>query len=190
VLQCRDPHALKRAHLLDRGQRFARHEHPEAEGVPERVGHLLPGRPSAWSNHTEGRHVPVLNGPLAGAPGIAAPSQLRGEQVEEGSADLADLQAPERRLDNTPDVRLLSLPRRQVPVGHLGVLIYELSHGRIRLRLASRRGLLKQLAEFDMRRPFGLTCFAQPNLAACQRIGPSVDLHPPGAARQLLYVSG
>jgi len=61
VLQCRDPHALKRAHLLDRGQRFARREHPGADRVPKRVGHLLPGRSAAQSNNTKRRHVPVLN---------------------------------------------------------------------------------------------------------------------------------
>ena len=69
-------------------------------------------------------------------------------------------------------------------------MVHELGHGRVRLGLASRRGLLEQLAELDQRRPFGLTGFPQPYLAARQRIGPSVDLHPPGAARQLLYVSG
>jgi hypothetical protein len=85
----------------------------------------------------------VLNGLLAGAPGIAAPSQLRVEQVEEWPANLADLQMPERRLDNTPDVSLIGLPRRQIPIGHLGVLVHELSHGRVRLRLTPRRGLLE-----------------------------------------------
>ena len=183
VLQCRDPHALKRAHLLDRGQRFARREHPGADCVPKRAGHLLPGRPAARSNDTEGRHVPVLNGPLAGAPGIATPSQLRVEQIEEGPADLTDLQMPERRLDNTPDVRLISLPRRQVPVGHRGVLVHELGHGRVGLWLAASLRLLEQPAELDLRRPFGLAGLPQPDLAARQRIGPSVDLHPPGAAR-------
>jgi hypothetical protein len=52
---------LKRAHLLDRGQRFARREHPGADRVPKRVGHLLSGRPAARSNDTKRRHVPVLN---------------------------------------------------------------------------------------------------------------------------------
>src|SRR5690348_13269114 len=97
---------------------------------------------------------------------------------------------PERRLDNTPDVRLISLPRRQVPVGDIGVLIHELGHGCVRLRLASCRGLLEQLAELDLRRPFGLTGLPQPDLAARQRISPAVDLHPPRPAGQLLYVSG
>ncbi len=69
-------------------------------------------------------------------------------------------------------------------------MVHELGHGRVRLGLASRRGLLEQLAELDQRRPFGLTGFPQPDLAARQRIGSSVDLHPPGSARQLLYVSG
>ena len=118
----------------------------------------------------------MLNEPLTGAPRITAPPQLRIEQVEQWPADLADLQMSERRLDNTPDVRLISLPRRQVPVGHLGVLVHELGHGRVRLGLAPRRGLLEQLAELDLRRPFGLTCLPQPDLATRQRIGPSVDL--------------
>jgi hypothetical protein len=96
---------------------------------------------------------------------------------------------PERRLDNPPDVRLISLPRRQVPVGHLGVLVRQLVHGRVRLRLAPR-GLLEQPAEFGLRRPFGLSGLPQPDLAARQRVGPAVDLHPPGPARQLLYVTG
>src|ERR1700722_343361 len=69
-------------------------------------------------------------------------------------------------------------------------MVHEFGHGRVRLGLASRRGLLDQLAELDLRRPFGLTCLPQPDLTARQRIGPSVDLHPPGTARQLLYVSG
>lgn len=56
--------------------------------------------------------------------------------------------------------------------------------------MASRSGLLEQLAEFDQRCPFGLTGLPQPDLAARQRIGPSVDLHPLGAAAELLYVSG
>jgi hypothetical protein len=49
--------------------------------------------------------------------------------------------------------------------------------------LTPRRGLLEQLAELDLRRRFGLTGLPQPDLAARQRVGPSVDLHPPGAAR-------
>jgi hypothetical protein len=63
------------------------------------------------------------------------------------------------------------------------VSVHELGYGRVRLRLTPRRGLLEQLAELDLRLPFGLTCLAQPDLAARQRIGPSVDLHPPGTAR-------
>jgi hypothetical protein len=98
----------------------------------------------------------VLNEPLAGVLRISAPPQLRMEQVEKGAADLADLQVPERRLDNPPGVSVIRLSRRQVPVGHLGVLCHELGHGRVRLGLASRRGLLEQLAELDLRRPFGL----------------------------------
>jgi hypothetical protein len=70
------------------------------------------------------------------------------------------------------------LSRRQVPVGHLGVLVHELGHGCVRFRLASRRGLLKQLPQLDLRRPFGLAGLPQPNLPARQRIGPSVDLKP------------
>ena len=48
----------------------------------------------------------------------------------------------------------------------------------------------RAIAELEQRRPFGLTSFPQPDLAARQRIGSSVDLHPPGAAGELLYVSG
>ena len=61
VLQCSDPHALMSTHLLYGRQRVARRERPGADRVPKRVGHLLPGRPAAWSSDTEGRHVPVLN---------------------------------------------------------------------------------------------------------------------------------
>ena len=113
----------------------------------------------------------MLDEPLAGAPRITAPSQLRVEQVEQRAADLADLQVPECRLDHPPDVSLICLPRRQVPVGHLGVVVHELGHGRVCLGLASRCGLLEQLAELDQCRPFGLTRLPQPDLAARQRIG-------------------
>jgi hypothetical protein len=104
--------------------------------------------------------------------------------------DLAHLQVAERRLDNPSDVSLIRLPRRQVPVGYLGVLVHELGHGRVCLRLASRGRLLEQLAELDQRRPFGLAGLPQADLAARQRIGPSVDLHPSRTAGELLYVTG
>jgi hypothetical protein len=106
----------------------------------------------------------MLDEPLAGASSITAPSQLRIEQVEQRTADLADLQVPERRLDHPPGVSLIRLPRRQVPVGHCRVLVHELGHGRVGLRLASRRGLLEQLAEPNLRSPFGLTGLSQPDL--------------------------
>ena len=112
MLQRRDTYLLLGAHLLDRRQRVARCEHPGVDRVSERVGHLLPGRPAAWSNNAEGRQVPMLNEPLAGAPRITAPSQLRIEQVKQRAANLTDLQVPERRLDNPPDVSLICLPRR------------------------------------------------------------------------------
>jgi len=63
-------------------------------------------------------------------------------------------------------------------------------HGGVRLGLASRRGLLEQLAELDLRRPFGLAGLPQPDLPARQRVGPGIDLHAPGSARESLYVSG
>jgi len=93
--------------------------------------------------------VPMLNEPFACAPRITAPSQLPVKQVEQRTADLPDLQVPEPRLDNPPDVCVIRLPRRQVPVGHLGVLVHELGHGRVHLRLASHRGMLEPVAELD-----------------------------------------
>jgi len=48
----------------------------------------------------------------------------------------------------------------------------------------------RQLAELDLRRPFGLACPAQPDLTARQRIDPGVHLHAPGSAGESLYVSG
>jgi hypothetical protein len=52
-----------------------------------------------------------------------------------------------------------------------------------RVGLASRRSLLEQLAELDLRRPLGLAGLAEPDLPARQRIGPGVHLHAPGPAR-------
>src|SRR5690348_1928518 len=97
---------------------------------------------------------------------------------------------PERRLDNTPDVRLISLPRRQIPVGDLGVLIHELGHSRVRLRLTPAAACSSSFPSSICAARSVLQVFRQPDLAARQRIGPSVDLHPPRPARQLLYVSG
>jgi hypothetical protein len=45
-------------------------------------------------------------------------------------------------------------------------MVHEFGHGRVRLGLASRRGLLEQLAELDLRRPFGPSCLPQPDLTA------------------------
>jgi hypothetical protein len=52
----------------------------------------------------------MLDEPLAAAPRITTPSQLRIEQVEQRAADLANLQVPERRLDHPPDVGLTGRP--------------------------------------------------------------------------------
>ena len=95
---------------------------------------------------------------------IPAPLQLRVEQVEQGPAYRADLQVPESGLDHPPDVELVRLPGRQVPVGDLRVPVHELGHGGVRLRLASRPGLLEQFAELYLRRPFCLACLPQPDL--------------------------
>jgi len=64
--QPRHAAASRPAHLEARSSpgpraRFARSEHSGADRVPKRVGHLLPGRPAARSNGTEGWHVPMLN---------------------------------------------------------------------------------------------------------------------------------
>ncbi len=176
VLQGRHWHVLQVAHLAYRGQRFARREHPGADRVPDRVRHLLPGRLTAGRIDNEDWHVPVLGEPLAGTPGIAAALQLRVEQVEQGPADLADLQVPESGLDHPPDVELVRLPGRQVPVGDFRIPVHELGHGGIRLGLASRRGLLEQFAERYLRRPFCLACLPQPDLSARQRVSSGVNL--------------
>jgi len=130
----------------------------------------------------------VLNEPLPGAPRIAAPPQLRVQEVEQGSADLPDLQVPESRLDHPPDVDLVRLPGRQVPVGDLGVPVHQLRHSGVRLGLAPRRGLLEQLAELDVRGPFGLAGLPQADLPARQRISPGVDTYPERTAGELLDV--
>ena len=146
-----------RAHHADRGERLASGEHPGADRGPDRVRLLLPGGLTAGGIDGKDRHVPVLGERLPGAPGIPAAPQLRVQEVEQGAAYLADLQVPESGLDHPPDVELVRLPGRQVPAGDLRIPVHELGHGGVRLGLASRRGLLKQLAELDLRRPFGLT---------------------------------
>jgi hypothetical protein len=72
------------------------------------------------------------------------------------------------------------LARRVVP---------ELGHGGVRLGLASRSGLLEQLAELDLRGPFGLTGLPQPDLSARQRISPGVDTYAERTAGELLDVT-
>jgi hypothetical protein len=189
VLQGRHWYALQSVHLPHRRQRLARREHPRPDRIPDRLRHLLPGRPTTTRVNSEERHVPVLDEPLPGAPGIAAPPQLRVQEVKQGPAELPDFQVPERGLDHPPDVDLVRLPGRQVPVSDLGVAVHELGHGGVRLGLASCRGLLKQLAELDLRGPFGFTGLPQPDLATRQRIGPGVDTHPERAAGELLNVT-
>jgi hypothetical protein len=77
VLQGRHRDVLQGAHLPDRGQRLARGEHPRPDRVPDRLHHLLPGRSTTSRVNSEERYVPVLDEPFPGAPGIAAPPQLR-----------------------------------------------------------------------------------------------------------------
>src|SRR6185437_4451040 len=125
----------------------------------------------------EDRHVPVLDEPLACAPRIAAAAQLRVEQVEQRPAYLADLEVPERWLDHPPDVDLVRLARGQIPVSDLEVPVHQLRHGGVRLGLTPRSGLLEQLAELDLRSPFGLAGLPQPDLTARQRVGPGVDTY-------------
>ena len=55
--------------------------------------------------------------------------------------------------------------------------------------LASRRSLLEQLAELDLRRPFGLTGLPQADLPTRQRISPGVDTYAEQAAGELLNVT-
>ena len=164
VLQGRHRDVLQGAHLPDRGQRLARGEHPRPDRGPDRLHHLLPGRPTTTRVNSQERHIPVLDEPPPGAPGIAAPLQLRVQEVEQGPSDLPDLQVPERRLDHPPDVDLVRLPGRQVPVGDLGVPVHQLRHGGVRLGLAASRGLLEQPAELDLRGPFGLAGLPQADL--------------------------
>jgi hypothetical protein len=64
------------------------------------------------------------------------------------------------------------------PSRHRHILVHELGHDRVGPWLAASLRLLEQLAELDLRRPFGLAGFPQPDLAARQWIGPSIDLHP------------
>ena len=82
------------------------------------------GRSTTTRVNIEERHVPVLDKPFPGTPRIAAPSQLRVQEIEQGPADLPDLQMPESGLDHPPGVDLVRLPGRQVPVGDLGVPVH------------------------------------------------------------------
>ena len=189
VLQGRHRHVLQGAHLPDRRQRLARREHPRPDRGPDRLHHLLPGRSTTTRVNSEERHVPVLDEPLPGAPGIAAPPQLRVQEVEQGPADLSDLQVPESGLDHPPDVDLVRLPGRQVPVGDFDIPVHQLRHGGVRLGLAASRGLLEQLAELDLRGPFGLTGLPQADLPTRQRISPGVDTYAERAAGELLNVT-
>ena len=127
--------------------------------------------------------------PMSYTPFIAAPPQLRVQEVEQGPSDLPDLQMPESRLDHPPDVDLVRLPGRQVPVGDLGVPIHQLRHGGVGLGLAASRGLLEQLAELDLRGPFGLTGLPQADLPTRQRISPGVDTYAERTAGELLNVT-
>src|SRR5215475_1852735 len=75
-----------------------------------RLRHLPPSRLTTTRVNSEERDVPVLDEPLPGAPGLAASPELRVQEVEQGSADLSDLQVPESGLDHPPDVDLVRLP--------------------------------------------------------------------------------
>jgi hypothetical protein len=132
----------------------------------------------------------VLGEGPAGAREVAASHQPGVQRVQQRAADLADLDGPEGGLDGPADVAEVALQGGQVPSGCQHVLVEQLGHGDGRVGLASRCGLLDQLAELDLRGPFGLACLAEPDLAARQRIGPGVYLHAPGSAGESLYVSG
>src|SRR5262249_15812756 len=69
------------------------------------------------------------------------------------------------------------------------VPIHQLRHGGVRLGLASRRGLLEQLSELDLRGPFGLTGLPQANLPARQRISPGVDTYTERTPGELLSLT-
>jgi hypothetical protein len=153
VLQGRHRDVLQGAHLPDRRQRLTSGEHPRPDLVADCLHHLLPGRFTTTRVNSEERYVPVLDEPLPGAPRIAAPPQLRIQEVEQGPAELSDLQVPESGLNHPPDVYLVRLPGRQVPVGDFDIPVHQLRHGGVRLRLAASRGLLKQPAELDLRGP-------------------------------------
>src|SRR6516162_9310687 len=96
---------------------------------------------------------------------------------------------PERWLDHPPDVDLIRLARGQIPISDLEVPVNQLRHGSVRLGLAARCGLLEQLAELDLRGPFGLAGLPQPDLTARQRVGAGVDAYAERPAGQLLNVA-
>src|SRR5271165_11259 len=132
---------------------------------------------------------PALTGP-AGAREVPTSHQPGVQRVQERAADLADLRGPDCRLDRPADITDVAFPCGYVPPGCRHVLVEQLGHGDGRVGLASRYGLLQQLAELDLGRPFGLTCPAQPDLSARQRVDPGVYLHTPGTPGESLYVSG
>jgi hypothetical protein len=121
----------------------------------------------------EVRDVAVLSEGPAGLREVAAPHQLDVQRIQQRPADPADLHGPGGGLDGPADIPGVVHPGGHVPPGCRHVPVEQLGHGDVRVGLASRCGLLKQLAELDLRRPFGLTCLAEPDLTARQRSIPA-----------------
>jgi hypothetical protein len=112
------------------------------------------------------------------------------QRVQQWAADLADLRGPEGGFDGPADIPEVAHPGGYVPPGCRHVLVEQLGDGDVRVGLPPGLGHREQLAELDLRRPFGLTCPPQPDLTARQRVDPGVYLHAPGSAGESLYVSG
>jgi hypothetical protein len=181
--------SLELVQFGNRWESVTGYELARSDRCPQLVSGLLPRGSRIGRVGPEVRDVAVLGELLAGGREVAAPHQPDAQRVQQRAADLAGLHGPEVGFDGPANISEVAHPGGHVPSSCRHVLVEQLRHGDARVGLASRCGLLKQLAELDLRRPSGLTCLPQPDLPAGERVGPGVDLGTPGSARQLLYVS-
>jgi len=134
--------------------------------------------PSGSGKTSMGRLVlgdDALDERLAGAREVAASHQAGVEGVQDRAAGLADLEGAEGRVDGPPDVPEVAFPGGHVPPGCRHVLVEQLGHGDIRVRLPPGLGHREQLAELDLRGPLGVTFLCvkgHMTEGAMQQIGP------------------
>ena len=106
-----------------------------------------------------GRRTGTLRCSVNGLPVHARSPQrfsARVQRVEQGAADLPHLHGPEGRLDGAADVPEVALPRGHVPLGDRAYWSSSCATVRADSGWRPSDGLLEQLAELDLRRPFGL----------------------------------